>query len=42
VRVKDVNGKVKEIGLVYTTLTSKKGDIEVPNSILIKEKIFVK
>ncbi len=39
---KDIDGKVKEVGFVYTVVDTRKGELLIPNSMLLKDKIYLK
>ena len=38
----DVDGKIKEVGYVYTIVDTRKGEVHIPNAMLLKEKIYLK
>ena len=41
IKAAGVEGKVKEVGLIFTILDTRKGEFQIPNSVLLKEKSFV-
>jgi small-conductance mechanosensitive channel len=38
----DIDGSVKEVGFVYTVVDTRKGELLIPNSMLLKDKIYLK
>ncbi|MBR9682065.1 MAG: mechanosensitive ion channel [Candidatus Aenigmarchaeota archaeon] len=42
IQCKDVEGKVKEVGFVYTIIDTRKGEVHIPNAMLLKDKIYLK